>query len=112
MKLKWRVAPVPTGRYRSFEERAWPSAEYRNGDQDAAARITCEDEYKPQDVRDGNHRPLTVYVTRWVDPADRGDGAAFVWCKVIEKFATLADAKVGAKRILTDRPHFWPEGVT
>lgn len=30
-KLKWRVDPAPTGPYRSFSKRAWPSADYPNG---------------------------------------------------------------------------------
>ncbi|MCP4377686.1 MAG: hypothetical protein GY794_16110 [bacterium] len=111
MKLKWRVAPVPTGRYRSFEERMWPEAMYRNEDESAAVRMTCEDEYKPQDVRDGNHRPLTIYVAHWVDPAERAGRAAFEWRKVIQTAATLKQAKALAQKILDDRVHFWPEGV-
>lgn len=89
----------------------WPEAMYRNEDESAAVRLTCEDEYKPQDVRDGNHRPLTVYVAHWVDPAERGDGAAFNWCRVKVECATLDEAKVLAQTVLDDRPHFWPEWV-
>jgi len=111
MKLKWRVAPVPTGRYRSFEDRMWPEAMYRNEDESAAARMTCEHEYKPQDVRDGNHGPLTLYVAHWFDPAERGTRAAFEWRRVKIECATLDEAKVLAQAILDDRPHFWPEGV-
>lgn len=30
-KLKWRVGEKPTGRYKSFQKRSWPSAEYPDG---------------------------------------------------------------------------------
>jgi len=111
MKLKWEVAPVPTGRYRSFEERGWPSASYRNGDEDAAARIECADEYVPANAKSGKHLPLHLHVAHWVNPDERGEGAAFKWRKVIQIFETLPEAKAAAQSILDDRPHFWPEGV-
>lgn len=111
MKLKWRVSPAPTGRYRSFEQRDWPLGMYRNEDESPAAHIECEDEYVPQDVRDGNHRPLTVSVAQWVDPAERGTGAAFQWRMVEVECATLAEAKALAQSVLDDRQHFWPKGV-
>ena len=110
MKLKWRVAPVPVGRYRSFEQRDWPSATY-HGTDNPAASITCADQYVPQDVRDGNHRPLTVLVARWLSPEERGTRSAFSWHRVTIECATLAEAKGLAESILTDRPNFWPEGV-
>jgi len=110
MKLKWRVSPVPTGRYRSFEKRGWPSAEY-HGTDCAAVLIRCEDEYQPRAVRDGNHGPLTLYVAHWNDPAERGDGAAFNWRKVKVQIATLGEAKALAFKVLTTHPELWPEGV-
>ena len=35
-KVKWKVASAPTGRYRSFERRGWPGADYE-GDIPAAS---------------------------------------------------------------------------
>ena len=32
VKLHWQVAPSPTGRYRSFDKRGWPTAYYGKGD--------------------------------------------------------------------------------
>ncbi len=28
IKLKWKVDPIPTGQWSSFQKRAWPSAEH------------------------------------------------------------------------------------
>jgi hypothetical protein len=44
MKHTWKVSDNPTGRYRSFERRGWPTAEYENGDN--AARIREDFVYK------------------------------------------------------------------
>ena len=32
MKLIWKVAEAPTGRFRSFDKRGWPSATYETKD--------------------------------------------------------------------------------
>jgi hypothetical protein len=60
-KVVWHVAPVPTGRYRSFERRGWPTANYGKHGL-IAASISCDDEYYPSDVREGKHAPLTVRI--------------------------------------------------
>ena len=84
MKIIWRVDPAPTGRYRSFSRRAWPSAEYEDGR--FAANITCADEYHPEDVRNAKHDVLTVRVADWsVRPWKART--------MTSKFRTLAEAK-------------------
>lgn len=61
IRLKWRVGEVPTGRYRSFEHRAWPSAEWP--DQQGAAYLTCEDDYTPERAAGrAAHAPIRVWV--------------------------------------------------
>jgi hypothetical protein len=56
VKLKWYVQSAPTGRYRSFARRGFPSASYANLPQECAAvSLHCEDDYIPSDVKIGNH---------------------------------------------------------
>lgn len=60
-KLTWRVGTKPTGRYRSFEHRSWPRAEWPSGE--CAANIYCEDDYTaPRARREQPHAPLRVNV--------------------------------------------------
>lgn len=102
MKIKWKVSEVPTGMYRSFQQRAWPSAYYENGD--PVAQILCADQYIPRDVTDGNHDPLTVLVADYsVTP--------WKWRKFKTHPATLAEAKAMVDRILVQYPHFRPKEV-
>jgi hypothetical protein len=32
VKIKWKASEKETGRYKSFHKRAWPTAEFSNGD--------------------------------------------------------------------------------
>ncbi len=101
--LKWRVDPEAVGRYRSFERRGWPTAEYPNGD--IAACIECADEYVPAFVREGKHAPLTVFVAAWrTDPEERKQKGAFGWRKLTKQFATLKEAQTATAQCLSEHP--------
>lgn len=63
-KLKWRVSPEPQGRYRSFQTRAWPSAEYKNGA--AAAYMANENSYEPAIHKNATDSVITLFVAQWV----------------------------------------------
>jgi hypothetical protein len=78
-KLKWRVGEKPTGLYRSFAERAWPSAELPNGH--IAAILEASEAYA---LRVAETTELRVRV------ADRSAGSTFVW-------RTLKARPVGVK---------------
>jgi hypothetical protein len=67
-RLKWRIGETPTGRYRSFESRAWPHAEGAAGAW--YARIEADAAYEP---RVAETTELRVYV------ADRSTGGPFKW---------------------------------
>jgi hypothetical protein len=102
-KLKWRVGDVPTGRYRSFEYRAWPSAEYENGD--TAGFISCVEEYIPTNVKTGNHPELSVYICFRKLTNEEKKKHGLVWNrKLAKKFATLAEAKKGLQDFLDKNP--------
>lgn len=99
VKLTWRVSPAPTGRYRSFERREWPSAFYSN-DRIAFA-IRCEDEYVPRNVRTGEHAELTLLVAVYSDKS-------FDWKRGVVKYATLPELKAGAAALLARKPRIMP----
>lgn len=105
--IKWRVDPPAVGRYRSFERRAWPSADYANGD--IAITLHSEDEYIPSKVKTGEHAPITVRVADWGIPAEeRGKRGAFVWRKLKGEYPTLKAAQTAAAKIIAEHPELHP----
>lgn len=104
MKLKWTVDPAPTGPYRSFQGRSWPRGE-ANGE--AAARILCEDDYRPANARSGEHKPLRVAVAQWNLTAEERVGqGAFRWRTLKATAATLPEAKALAERFFEAHPEY------
>jgi len=105
MKLKWQVADVPVGRYRSFEKRGWPMAYYPDGK--VAARVTCADEYIPARVRTGEHSPLTISVVRYSrTPEEKSREGAWRWCTLKARAPNLVEAKSIAEQFLNSYPEF------
>jgi len=110
MKLKWTIAPAPTGQYRSFTERGWPTAEFPETDR-PAAHIACADEYVPSKVKTADHAPLDVFIAKYATAQERKETGcgAFTWQKAKKQATTLAEAKKLAADLLEKFPHFWPE---
>lgn len=104
-KLKWKVDEAPTGPYRSFSKRGWPSAYYPSGD--TAAMIACDQGYRPADAKSGNHPPLIVHIAGWFDR--EGQCQSFKWRKLKASFATLAEAKSAAERFIAANPAYAPK---
>ena len=105
MKFKWIVAPDPTGLYRSFEKRGWPTAFSADGDSEMFA-VSCSDDYVPSLVKSGNHAPLKLLV------ADRtGHVNGWTWRTLKGDFSTLKELKDAAYKFAANRPHvFMNEG--
>jgi len=101
-KLKWKVDPEPTGRYRSFSKRGWPTATFAGTDF-PAAQITCEEEYSPSKVKSGDHKELTVYVSDY----SSNDGK---WKSktLVKKFKTLQEVKDSVLLVFKNNPEFLP----
>ena len=97
--IKWKVASEPTGMYRSFNRRRWPSAEYADGR--PAASILCEDDYVPCDVKVGNHRSLTVSVC---DYSTRDGNCPWTRRNMVRTFATLKEAKDAFSALVESKP--------
>lgn len=101
-KLTWRVDPAPTGPYRSFSHRAWPSADYPNGK--TAACIISADKVPYE----GFHRKetclnLKVRIAKWIKTDEGTD--TFVWVVSRRSFSTIAEAKEGVNKLLESNPH-------
>ena len=106
MKLKWKVSDLPVGRYRSFDSRAWPMADFEDGN--TAAMITCDDEYIPAYVKTGNHSSLTIRVACWHEH-ESGIGQTFEWKTLKTRPATLKDAKLIAQLFFDTNKQYLPK---
>lgn len=100
MNITWRVQPEPTGRYRSLEKRGWPQA-FDDGGR-LMAQLTCEEDYVPRRVREGDHKPLTAHVF----DHSQGMQRRKMW-KLKGEFGDLGAAKIAVQRCLAEHPHFF-----
>lgn len=103
-KLKWTVGEAPTGRYRSFQKRAWPIGSL---DGETAVFISCEDSYTPRLARgEAEHAPLRVSVTDRREAYKDGKGA-WVVRRLKQEFKTLDEAKAAAQDFVDKFPEFF-----
>lgn len=105
VQVKWKVAEAPTGRYRSFEKRGWPSASFKSNDRPAIA-IYCADSYTPANVKEGRHAELMVNIADY-----SVEGQGFKWRTLKARFKTLDEAKAAGIRALEAHPDFLPKDL-
>lgn len=103
VKVKWQVSEAPTGRYRSFFKRSWPTARFKDTDR-PALMIECEDSYYPANAKTGQHKELSVMVADY-----SVENEAFKWRRLKARFATLDEAKQAGERFLNAHPEFLPK---
>lgn len=101
--IKWKVAEAPTGQFRSFAHRCWPTASYP-GDK-IAAQILCNDSYSAFTVRSGSHEPLKVMV------ADYSVSPSWQWRVMKARFSTLDEAKAAVLSFVEKHPEMRPEDL-
>ena len=106
MKLKWQVAPKPTGAFRSFERRGWPSATW-NGY--AAVQLTCDEEYVPSIARLCKHLEITIMVAQHNIREKEPEGPAFRWRTLKKRASSLDEAKEMAEDFLNRNLYFMPK---
>lgn len=99
MKIIWRVAPVETGRSSWFGKRAWPSADYENGE--ACAMVLSQTAYSKQ-VDQAKSAVLSIRI------ADHSV-TPWEWRKVIGEYDSMAEVKARVKFLLKKYPHFMPK---
>jgi hypothetical protein len=102
LKYRWKVAPPPTGRYRSFDKRSWPRAFYNNQRESIAGAIYSEDAYDPRNVKEGKHAPLIVRI------ADHSV-TPWKWWQLKGTFPTLDAAKQAFASVLAKNPQLQPK---
>ncbi len=105
-KIIWRASVAPSGRYRSFQFRGWPSAYYNTADERPCAQLVCKDDYRPARVKTGEHGELRILVADH-HPTEPGAGA-FVWRTIPRRAATLAEAKMIVKHYIDNHPELAP----
>ncbi len=110
MKLTWKVAEKPSGRYRAFQQRGWPTADFKGTDF-CAVMLRSEDDYVPRRVREGDHKPITIYIAFYEDrPAEsKAPGQIFKWRPLKRDAATLEEAKARAEAFLLTIRESWPK---
>lgn len=108
LKIKWKVSEAPTGPYRSFHRRGWPSAYYTDEAQTYAARIECEDDYYPANVKTGSHAPLTLHIVNYSKSVD----GQRIWSIAKRKCTTLKELKELLLTILEQHPELMPQTKT
>lgn len=99
-KLKWRVAEAPTGPYRAFQRRGWPTATL--GNDRTAFHILCADAYVPAFVREGKHGPLTIGVAVYNEKP-----VGFTWKYFKVKSDTLKEAKERCQSYVDRHPEIF-----
>ena len=104
IKLKWQVAPAPTGRYRSFEKRGWPSADYETGQ--PAITLYCDTGYSASAAKSGEHGEITVAIAVWRER--EGLSPTFDWRRLKARFSTLQAAKEAAELFIGRNPGVMP----
>ena len=102
-ELKWSVQPAPTGKWKAFHHRGWPTADY-TGTDTLAVVLICEDDYRPANVKTGRHAPIQIKI------ADFSRGTR-VWRKVLKEAKTLEEAKAIAEEAVKNYPDFKPKAL-
>lgn len=105
MKLKWYVDPEPTGQYRSFQRRGWPTCYSGNPDKEdcelLAAIVSLDHHsYEGHYARATNLR-LKVRIHFKVAGEDRTGLSK-------EEFSSIAEAKAWLKAFYKKNPKFYP----
>lgn len=109
---KWRVAPEPEGRYRAFDKRGWPRANYANGSPCAAIVSTIGEEYVPARVREQDHALLKVMIADWGYFNGEDQPLTFRWRVWKRLFNTVREAKEAVNTYLAgditrQHPDYW-----
>lgn len=98
MKLKWKVGDKPTGRYRSFQKRSWPTATFGT-EGEMAAMIQADESYS---AKIAESTEVRLYV------ADHRE-KPWRWRKFKNSFPGVTKAKSVAEDFFRQRPEWMPD---
>lgn len=105
MKIVWHIDPKPTGKYRSFAHRRWPSA-YNldaNGDVIALLRAADDSDYVP------SLRETTTLVVRVADYYNPEVEGSFTWRQLKGRPVGFKAAKKLVDAFYKAEPHRKPK---
>lgn len=106
MKIIWRVGDSPTGMYRSFSQRTWPSAADENGN--AIAAMYHGESYTAQLAADAGENRIQVAIADW---SDKKHGA-FTWKTLKQRFSDVKSAKAAVANFWEAHPEYHPPKAT
>lgn len=109
MKIKWKVGEKPTGRFASFQGRAWPYG-YAGDTDTMVSHLYHPLSYTPERANGGEvalqepFEGIAAFVRNASAPA-------FKWRKLKARFDTVAEAKAAVQKFYEDNPDWWPKAV-
>lgn len=99
-KYKWKVDPIGTGPFASFQSRAWPTLEsYDDGEEYDAGFIKSDISYSPRDAQRTDLK-LRVVIYDWEKPQERKTRVSRLL------FTNLKDAKAYLEKLVGLYPNF------
>lgn len=103
--LVWKNGEAPTGPYRSFHNRSWPSAHDRGGNV-AASLSVAGVSYSKRAADSGEHEIVVRVADHTNDNLGRPNKeiGAFVWKQLKKKYRTVKEAKAAAEACLKANP--------
>lgn len=104
LKIKWKIQEAPTGLYRSFQHRGWPTGEVNAK---PFVQLLCETDYSARVAKTGEHAEIAVLLADW-SFKDKAKHGAFVWRRLKTRAKTLVEAKSLAQAALDAHPEFLP----
>jgi len=102
MNIKWVAADKPVGAYKTFAKRDWPTAYFKNEQENIAAMLVCDDDYVSSKVEP--KKPIFVKLPFYHSPEDRKTKGAFTWQTFKVPYKTLKEAKDGAIALMAKYP--------
>lgn len=97
-KFTWKVAEAPTGRYRSFQNRMWPAAQYVDGKPAAQLYAISREPYH------AGIRETTTLVIRVADHSV----TPWQWRQLAARPVGVNTAKALFAKFLLANPHMMP----
>lgn len=90
-KIKWVAQPKPTGPYRSFSQRGWPTGYYKEGSE-PAFQIRCVDPYIPRNVKTHDHAELELWIADY-RPREGQSPTGWQWKKMKQMYFSIESIK-------------------
>jgi hypothetical protein len=106
--VRWRGSPAPTGKYSTFEKRAWPTAVYSNGD--TAITLYADKPYSKQNAEDGTVSIKINVADHSVGKTEEGRAkyGGFTWRTLATRANTLKQAKQLGEGFISRHPEYAP----